>query len=147
LAEIKKSDFPHRKLLLLEQSIPGFPPFTGNPQSLREVQPGKVVENNINDFTIEIDMPADGLVFLSENYYPAWQAAENGVPLTIYRADYTFRAVFVKAGRHTIRFWFENRHFNYSKLMSGVCLVVLLLGLVITGRRRTKPGPPVELPA
>jgi len=137
LAEIKKADFPYRRLLLLEQEIPGFPP-AGNIGSLPEFKPGRVVENRINEFVIEIDMPDDGIVFLSENYYPAWHAEENGLPLTIYRVDYTFRAVFVKAGKHTIRFWFENPHFNKSKLFSAVSLLLLVVGLVATGWRRRR---------
>lgn len=141
LAEIKKPDFPYRRLLLLEKEVLEFPPTT-DPAAVRPIVPGRVIENTINEFTIEIDMPADGLVFLSENYYPAWHAEEEGRPLTIYRADYTFRAVFVKAGRHTIHFWFDNPHFKRARSLSVVCFLLLVVGLVATGwRRREKPLP------
>jgi len=144
LAEIKKPDFLHRRLLLLEEEIPGFPPVE-DVESLPAFQAGQVVENKINEFTIAIDMPADGIVFLSENYYPAWHAEEDIRPLRIYRANYTFRAVFVKAGRHTIHFWFDNPYFDRGLRLSGVSLLLLVVGLVATGwRRRKLPAPKVS---
>ncbi len=141
LTALKKPDFPRRRELILEQEIPELPPFRGDAQALSEFQPGKIVDEQINEFTIEIDMPADGLVFLSENYYPAWRAEEDGRLLTIYRANYTFRAVFVRAGKHTIRFYFDNPRFDQAKLLSLVSLVLLVVGLVATGwRRKTVPA-------
>ena len=135
LAEIKRADFLYRQVLLLEQEIPELAP-TKDPARLPQFVAGRVIDNTINEFTIEIEMPADGLVLLSENYYPAWRAEEQGVPLTIYRANYTFRAVFAKAGPHTIHFWFDNPRYDQGKLMSAVCLLVLLAGRVATGRRK-----------
>ena len=139
LEEIKKLDFPYRRLLLLEEEVPGLPPVL-DPASLPSHVAGRVIENKINEFTVEIDMPADGLGFLSENYYPAWHAEEDGRQLTIYRADYTFRAVSVKAGKHTIHFRFDNPHFNFAQYLSLVCFLLLIVGLVATGwRGRGKP--------
>ena len=131
----KRADFLYRQVLLLEQEIPELAP-TKDPARLPQFVAGRVIDNTINEFTIEIVMPADGLVLLSENYYPAWRAEEQGVPLTIYRANYTFRAVFAKAGPHTIHFWFDNPRYDQGKLMSAVCLLVLLAGRVATGRRK-----------
>jgi hypothetical protein len=133
LDRIKQADFPYRRVLLLEEEVPGFAP-SADPATLPEFVAGRIVDNQINEFTVEIDMPAEGLVFLSENYYPAWRAEDNGRPLPVYRADYTFRAVYVPAGKQTIHFRFDNHHFNRGRYLSGVCLLLLVVGLVATRR-------------
>ena len=78
----------------------------------------------------------DGLLWLSENYYPAWRATdETGRSLPIYRADYTFRAVPVSAGTHRITFEYHSAIFANSVWLSLVCLVILLGGTVAALRR------------
>lgn len=49
----------------------------------------------------------DGLVVLTDNYYPGWTAAVDGVPAKIYRVNHTNRGVFVRAGATSVGFSFE----------------------------------------
>lgn len=61
-----------------------------------------------NEVVLEVNSDCPGLVFLSDSYYPAWQAYVNGQKAPIYRANYTFRAVPVGPGRSLLKFVYEN---------------------------------------
>ena len=50
----------------------------------------------------KVDAQVPGVVVFSELYYPGWQAAVDGKPAKIVRADAALRGVFVPAGNHTV---------------------------------------------
>lgn len=58
-------------------------------------RPGEVV--------YQVNAVSPGVVFMSDQYYPGWQAWVEGEEERIYRADYCFRAVPVPAGVTTLR--------------------------------------------
>ena len=72
----------------------------------------------------ESDQPK--LLFLSDNYYPGWKATVDGNEVKILRADYTFRAVPLVGGKHTVRFYFDS-------LIFKVGLYISLGGLLVLG--------------
>ncbi len=56
----------------------------------------------------EVDSGAEGYLFLSDPFYPGWQAELDGEPVPILRADYAFRAVATPAGSgHTVTMTFR----------------------------------------
>jgi hypothetical protein len=61
-----------------------------------------ITEYSPNKIKIEVTSPAPALLFLSDNYYPAWKAYLNGKETKILNADYSFRAVTVPQGKSTI---------------------------------------------
>ena len=92
--------------------------------------------------TVETDREA--ILVLSEVAYPGWQATIDGRSIPIYTADYTFRAVVVPPGRHTVRVAFSPPLWRLGWLISGVTAVALLLlgALMLLRRRRPQPPPP-----
>jgi uncharacterized membrane protein YfhO len=54
--------------------------------------------------TVEAKLPRAGFLVLSDTYFPGWTAAVDGRETPIYRANYTFRAVALPAGAHTVTF-------------------------------------------
>src|SRR3989344_2165523 len=64
------------------------------------------------------------LLFISDNFYPGWNALVDGKPSKIYRADYSFRAVVVPAGKHVVRF-------IYQPLSFVIGAIITLFGLLI----------------
>jgi len=65
-----------------------------------------ITEYRPNDISIKTAGPG-GLMILTDQYYPGWQAQIDGQPAPIYRADTAFRAVCVPPGDHTVQFEFR----------------------------------------
>ncbi|MEA3375792.1 MAG: YfhO family protein [Chloroflexota bacterium] len=60
----------------------------------------------LNAVELTVEAPTDGWLLLSDVYYPGWRASIDGIRTPVLRADYTFRAVSVPAGSHTVRMTF-----------------------------------------
>jgi len=67
------------------------------------------------------------LLFLSDNFYPGWKAKVDGDETEILRADYTFRAVPLAPGEHTVRFYYDSNIFNLAVLITVLGLIGIIL--------------------
>ena len=133
LARLREPEFPYHNRLILDQPISDLPPTDANASPV-PITPAKVTDWQVDRFVVECNAERDGILWLSENYYPAWHATEDGQKLPIYRADYTFRGVPVKKGDHKIVFEFQSATFGTSIWLSLVCAVILAGGAVLAGR-------------
>jgi hypothetical protein len=134
LKRVAAASFDHRESVILEKA----PPFP-SAQELMLKGEARIVQDNINDLTVEAQLDHPGILILADNYYPAWKAYVDGEPTEIIRANYIHRAVFLPAGRHQVRFKFENRHYQtslYISLLTIVGLVVIILGNGLRTRLR-----------
>ena len=90
-------DFDFRKVLILEET-PNLK-VESNASGSAEIisyAPNKVI--------IETTTNSPAILFLADNYYSGWKAKVNGIGSKIYRADYSFRAVVVPAGKSEVEF-------------------------------------------
>ncbi len=134
LAQLRRPDFPYHNRLILDQPMTDLPPADQNAASI-PFTPARIVDWSVDKFVVECTAERDGILWLSENYYPAWHATdEAGQNVPIYRADYTFRAVPVKKGTHKITFAFHSETFANSVWLSLVCAVILAGGAMLAGR-------------
>ncbi len=74
---------------------------------------------------IQVDTSKDGLLFVSDAFYPDWKVWVDGKPSKIYRADFTFRAVYVPKGEHTVLFSYEPKSFNNGVTIAVFSLIAL----------------------
>ena len=81
---------------------------------------------------IEINAAAAGYVILLDTYYPGWEAAVDGQPAPIYRANYIGRAIFVSAGRHIVQFEYRPLSFRIGVWLSLLTLTTLTVLAAIT---------------
>ncbi len=135
LEELKKSDFDIRRKIFLAEAPPNLPSDTAG-ISLESVIPAKVSDYTINRFKVDADMPRDGFLFLSENYYPAWKAYVDGRETKIYRADYLFRAVYLSRGRHSVQFVFDSPIYKLAKtwtLLTSLAVLAILIYYLMKG--------------
>lgn len=135
LARIREASFPYRSRLILDQQLSSLPPSDSLAAPI-EFTPAHIVEWDVDRFVVEYTAERDGILWLSENYYPAWQATdESGLTIPIYRADYTFRAIEAKAGTHRVRFEFHNKTFTLSAWLTLICGLILIAGTVLAIRK------------
>ncbi|MBI2031278.1 MAG: YfhO family protein [Candidatus Levybacteria bacterium] len=66
----------------------------------------------------------NSILFLSDNFYPGWNAYIDNQKTKIYRANYSFRAVVVPGGNHMVTFKYEPLSFKLG-------LASTLLGLML----------------
>jgi hypothetical protein len=99
--------------------------------TVRSSEPNEIVL----DATVEIS----GLLFLSEIYYPAWEAFIDGEEVEILRTNGAFRGVVVPEGEHEVRFRYSSTEFTTAFVISASSLAATLLALLIIGvRSRTR---------
>jgi len=73
---------------------------------------------------VDVSSPTPAFLVLTDSYYPGWHAWVDGDPTPVLRADLLFRAVWVPAGEHRVRFAFQPDSLRWGALIS------LLAGLL-----------------
>jgi len=86
--------------------------------------------------TIRSNQDCASWLVLSDSYFPGWLAYTDEKEAPLYRADYNFRAVFVPAGAHTIRFKYSPLSFRVGAIGSFLGAMILLLGFAYLAWRR-----------
>ena len=79
---------------------------------------------------IETDAPHDGVLVLTDSFYPGWEVRVDGEPAETLPANYLFRGVPIRAGPHRVTFRYQPKSFLVGAWVSavttlGVCLVAL----------------------
>ena len=69
----------------------------------------ELIEYSANRVVVRTDAPARSLLVLADNMYEGWEAAVDGEPASIVRANHTFRGVVVDEGSHEVTFRFRPR--------------------------------------
>ncbi|MCP4583507.1 MAG: hypothetical protein GY839_18010 [candidate division Zixibacteria bacterium] len=129
IAMLSDTTFDYRSTVIFEE-IPDNPPPDYDDSLQFAVVPARIFDSELNQFRVDVEMIEDGFLFLSENYYPAWRAYENGNPLTTLKANYNFRAIPLKKGSHTIECKFENSTYTATFAISKITFILMLLGLI-----------------
>lgn len=93
-----------------------------------------ILEYGLETLTIAVETDQPGYLVLSDAYYPGWQATLDAQPAPIERANYAFRAVYVPAGQHLVRFVFEPWTWKVGLAVSGLTLLILCLWLGLAWR-------------
>lgn len=110
--------YPYVQNLLLTTK----PSFIGKPIP---ATPAKITQYSANSVEIATNTKKTGLLFLSDNYYPGWQATVDGKPVQILLADYSFRAVEVTAGKHNVKFSYMPSSFYLGAIITLFSAIIL----------------------
>jgi hypothetical protein len=128
LEYLKSPAFDHRTIAVLEDD-PGF----GLPPSSAPTQDRvSVTSYSNNAIVLDAATTQDGLLVLSEMYYPGWNAFVDGQQTVIHRADYNLRCLFVHAGSHRIEIVYQPESFRRGTLITLFCLTLCGVGSVIS---------------
>ncbi len=110
--------FTYSKTLLLESA----PQITAKQLP---ITPAKIVSYSANSIEIDTNATESGMLFLSDNHYPGWEASVDNEPVSIYKADYSFRAIELPKGPHKVTFIYKPRSFYIGSTISLISLLVL----------------------
>lgn len=87
----------------------------------------KIIKYTPDKIEMIANSDSNSLLFLSDVYYPGWKAKINSKDTRIYRADYSFRAIYVPKGNNRVEFIYDPLGFRY-----GIYLVVVgIIGIVM----------------
>jgi hypothetical protein len=89
-----------------------------------------------NRMVLEVNTPEAAFLFMSEAYYPGWQAYVDGKQEEIVRASYVFRAIPLGPGSHRVEVVYEPLSFKIGLSLSLLTVFLLLLAWPISTRRR-----------
>lgn len=116
-AKLLSEGFDWRNVIILEEPSPISPQFGEGKADIVSYKPNEVV--------IKTKSSQPKLLFLTDNYYPGWKAKVDGEETKILRADYTFRAIPLRAGEHTVRFYYDSESFKWGLAISIMSLIAL----------------------
>ena len=86
----------------------------------------EIVSRTPNSWALDVTTPTDGLLVLSEIYYPGWRATVDGLTTPIMRVDYTLQGIPVLAGQHRIEV-----SYRPVTLIWGAVISIATLGALI----------------
>lgn len=111
----KKSFEPAHSILLEKNPSLSKTQLSDSKLDIRAYSPSYIKAHSITN--------TDSLLYLSDTYYPGWSAYIDNVKTEIYKANYTFRAVKVPEGTHTIDFKYEPKSFQYGLWISIISII------------------------
>jgi len=128
----RKTDF-RRKVFLDEAPETPLVPSPGSPAeySVQQVafSPDKVVLN------VASDRP--GILVMSDLYTPDWHARIDNRQVKLHQANYSYRAVYVPAGKHSVTFLYAPPSYRIGAALTllGVVLLSIVCGVEVYRRR------------
>jgi hypothetical protein len=142
LARMKTAEFDPRREVLLRGDGGEAATAAGGavaPGSGGEPGPAEIVKYDATDLEITAEARTRCYLVVSDVYYPGWRAFVDGREAPILRADYAFRAVELRPGRHVVRMTYRPPLFTVGLLFSTAG-VALLAVMISSERRRTGGG-------
>ncbi|MCI0477555.1 MAG: YfhO family protein, partial [Anaerolineales bacterium] len=128
LAQMKEFD-PTREVLL--ERDPG-----SADASSCALKPVIIEKYSGSEVIVRSKQECAGWLVLTDSYFPGWLAFIDEKDAPLYRANYNFRAVYVPAGEHAIRFKYSPVSFRAGAIGSFLGAMVLLLGFAYLAWRR-----------
>jgi hypothetical protein len=123
-------DFDPRVVAVLPQenkdlSLPGGAGTGGEAQ---------VVESGPGWLSLDVSPSQDGLLVVSQPYYPGWQARVDGERVPVYRIDYLLQGIPLTAGQHRVELSY---HLSpWPGILSLLMLAGCTVGILLAYRRR-----------
>ncbi|NIV28129.1 MAG: YfhO family protein, partial [Anaerolineae bacterium] len=103
------------------------------PQGAGPGSPAQVLESSPGRLVLGIEPGEDGLLVVSQPFYPGWSATVDGEPAPIHRVDYLLQGVQVQAGSRRVEL-----SYRLSPVPAFISLIFLVacVALIVVERRR-----------
>jgi uncharacterized membrane protein YfhO len=97
----------------------------------------QITEAAAERVVITTESDAGAWLVLADTWFPGWHVRIDGAVETVWRADYTLRAVLVPPGRHRVEWRYEPASFYWGFALSGAAVGGLAAIGVSAWRRRS----------
>jgi uncharacterized membrane protein YfhO len=87
---------------------------------------------------VKTNSNSNNMLVISDNFYPGWKAYVDDKETKIYRANYTFRAIGLPAGKHIVRFSYEPGSFKIGLAISIVSTIIYIIVAVYMNKLNKK---------
>ena len=136
LPHMASEDFNPKNTILLEKNSLSeiTAPEAPEPNN-GEIGSCKILHYRPDSIHLKVSANRSTFLVLNDIYYPGWKCYVDGVPQTILRCNYLFRAIKIQKGNHNVRFLFKPL---FVKLGIIITLVTLFLSLIILRRKYSK---------
>jgi hypothetical protein len=83
---------------------------------------------NPSQVWINVEMACQGLLIVSDNWYPGWRAEVDGRPTEIWKVNTVIRGVVVNAGRHSVAMRYRplSVYFGFAFTLIGLGAAIVL---------------------
>lgn len=136
LAAVTALGFDGRGVAVTDTPIPGIPQArTARPPS---GDTARLAQYGAQRIVIDANLSHRGLLVLTDDFYPGWEATVDGHPTTVRRVDYLLRGVSLGPGRHTVEFRYRPTSWRIGWIVSLLALIAVL-GVVASELRRRWP--------
>lgn len=95
-----------------------------------------VTKYSPNKVTLKTNSKTNQILFLSDTYYPGWEASIDGAKTNIVKANYAFRAIAVPKGFHTITFSYLPTSLIAGIFISMSSLAALIILCILSSRKK-----------
>ena len=119
-------------------------PDQGQPPALGSGQPGsaaQVVQAAPGRLVLDVSSPEEGILVISQPFYPGWRAIVDGERVPLYRADYLLQGLQLGAGSHRVELSY---HLSLLPAILSLAVLVACVAALIMSRPRRDAARPQD---
>jgi hypothetical protein len=125
-------DFNPYNTVLLDKNLPDPMDYSGSTPSayLALYEPENIIIRTSSD--------GNGMLVLSDTFYPGWTADIDGSKTPIYRANFSFRAIYLPKGSHTVSFRYKPASVTAAEYITELSIIIMVSWIVFNNRKYNK---------
>jgi hypothetical protein len=128
--------FDPTRLVVTEERLPGLAESEGAPAGS-----ARIVRTEADRLEVVADAERDGLLVVSDAWFPGWTATVDGRPADVERVNYVFRGVRVRAGTHVVEFAYRPLSWRVGWIVSLLALLGIAAAVAPLPRRARRRAP------
>lgn len=95
-----------------------------------------IEEYTSNQIMLRTNASSSGLVYVSDNYVPQWKAYVDGKKVPVLRANYSFMAIPVTSGDHTVVLRYTDTKETIAFVIAGVSIGIVVISLLYFRKKK-----------
>jgi hypothetical protein len=96
----------------------------------------KIISDEDDSIIFNTEDSCSRLVFISNSFYPGWEASIDGQKTKVYQTNHAFQSLLVPAGKHHVVLSYTPNHFRTSIIITLTSSIILLITLIYDVKRK-----------